>query len=230
MSEPEPPKPYVSRIDRRAAITWMGVAALTAGAAGGLAVYGHKGDIEPPKAKGYGTDPNLMNPAKAPWPRILTKGQLQTAALLCDFILPATATAPSASALGVPDFIDEWISAPYPNQAKDRPVIVAGLKWVEKEAKHRHGEKLLHLAAADRTALLQALAVKPTDPAMEKPHTFFRRFRALTAGAYFTTDVGFKEIGYIGNVAMASYPGPSPDVKAALDAQLQKLGLLGAKA
>ena len=228
VKEPDTTQPYVSKVDRRTALTWLGAAAVVA-AGGGVAFYGLKGEIEPPRAKGYGTDPNLLHPS-APWPRILTKAQLQTAALLCDFILPATAAAPSASALGVPDFIDEWVSAPYPDQVADRPIIVAGLKWVEREAKRRHGADLLHLAAADRTALLQTLAVKPTDAPMKQPHAFFRRFRALTAGAYFTTDVGFKEIGYIGNVALAAYPGASPEVKAVLDAELKKLGLLGAKA
>ena len=52
-----------------------------------------------------------------------------------------------------------------------------------------------------------------------------KRFRRLTIGAYYTTDVGSKAIGYIGNVAMASYPGPSDAVKAVLDRELKKLGL-----
>ena len=38
----------------------------------------------------------------------------------------ASGSAPSASSLGVPDFVDEWVSAPYPDQVKDRPIILDG--------------------------------------------------------------------------------------------------------
>ena len=216
------PKPYVSIVDRRTTLAWLGgtgVAATTGG-------FGKQARAAAqPVAKGYGTDPVLTKPAPAPWPRIMTKAQLQTAALVCDFILPASATAPSASSLGVPDFLDEWVSAPYPDQVADRPVILDGLTWVEDEARKRHGVDLLHTAAPDRAALLQGLTVLPKDPAMQAPHAFFRRFRVLTIGAYYTTPPGFKDIGYIGNVARVRDPGPSPEVKAHLDRELKKLGL-----
>ena len=128
-------------------------------------------------------------------------------------------------ALGVPDFIDEWVSAPYPAQVADRPVIVDGLTWVEGESRKRFGKGLFDARPADRTALLTTLTVKPSDPALQTPHAFFRRFRSLTIGAYYTTLPGFKDIGYIGNVARGSDPGPSTEVKSALEARLVRMGL-----
>jgi hypothetical protein len=200
------PEPYVSKIDRRTALTWIGVVGAATAVGAGVVVYGPKtaGKAE---AKGYGTDPKLNPPVKAAWPRIMSEGQLQAAAVVVDHILPATATAPSASALGVPDFLNEWVSAPYPNQLKDRALILDGLD--------RIGRDVLKGDAAKRTAALASL------PGTE----FFKRIRALTIGAYYTTEAGFKDIGYIGNVARATDPGPSAEVKAALEAQLQKLGL-----
>jgi hypothetical protein len=200
------PEPYVSKIDRRTALAWMGVVgAATAAAAAGIVVYGPKtGGAE---SKGYGTDPKLNPPVKAAWPRIMTKDQLQTAAILADYILPASGTAPSASALGIPDFIDEWVSAPYPDQVKDRPIILTGLDGITRD--------VLGKDPAKRAA---ALAAQPGS-------AFFKRFRALTIGAYYTTEAGFKDIGYIGNVARASDPGPSAEVKAVLEREFQKLGL-----
>ena len=47
---------------------------------------------------------------------------------------------------------------------------------------------------------------------------FFARYRDLTAGGFYTTPEGMKDIGYTGNVQLASYPGPSP-------AALKQLGL-----
>ena len=37
----------------------------------------------------------------------------------------------------MPDFIDEWVSAPYEAQQKDAKVIRAGLAWIDGEAKKR---------------------------------------------------------------------------------------------
>jgi hypothetical protein len=200
-------KPYVSKIDRRTAIAWIGAVGAATGA--GVVVSGCSPDEKP--AKGYGTDPNLLKPAKAPWPRILSKKELQAAAILCDFILPASGAAPAATALGVPDFIDEWVSAPYPDQLKDRPIIRNGLKPLIKVM----GD------TAKRTAWLAALP-KATD---EEAKTFFKRFRYLVVGAYYTTQEGFKDIGYIGNESRAVDPGPSAEVKVAVEQALVKLGL-----
>jgi len=200
---------YVSKVDRRTALAWIGAAGAAVAGGVGLAVYG-RGDRA--EAKGYGTDPNLVKPAPAPWPRLLTKDELQAAAVLADFILPASATAPAASALGIPDFIDEWVSAPYPDQVKDRAVIRNGLQ---------RAMPALLAGGTRRDAALAALPGSEDGAAL----TFFRRFRALTVGAYYTTEAGFKDIGYIGNQARAADPGPSAEVKLALEERLQALGL-----
>lgn len=203
----EAPKPYVSKIDRRTTLTWIGVVgAATAAAGAGVVLYGPKMGGKA-QAKGYGTDPKLNPPVKAPWPRTMSDTQLQVAALVADHILPASGTAPSASSLGVPDFIDEWVSAPYPDQVKDRPIILEGLDGL--------GSRFLKADAAERAAKLAAL------PGSD----FFKRFRHLTIGAYYTTEAGFKDIGYIGNVSRASDPGPSDEVKMVLEQRLKELGL-----
>ncbi len=204
----ETDKPYQPKISRRTALIWVGAVGAAAAAGTGVVIY--RDAIFPDaKVPGYGTDPKLNPPAKAAWPRLLSDDELQAAAVLSDFILPASATAPAASALGIPDFIDEWISAPYPDQVEDRPVIRDGLKALARKL------------AGDRTAALEALRTsKETDDA-----AFFKRFRALTIGAYYTTEAGFKDIGYIGNEVRASDPGPSAQVVALVEERLKALGL-----
>ena len=214
-----PQEPYVEKVDRRSAIAWVGVvgAALAGGA--GVVVYGEYREARP-KPKGYGTDPKLATPDKAPWPRIMTPEQLQAAALLSDFILPASDTAPSATALGVPDFLNEWVSAPYPDQIKDKAIILNGLEGLRSRARRAHGRDFAELAAADRAALMTALTrAKGADLA------FFRRLRSLVVGAYYSTPEGFKDIGYIGNVPRTRDEGPSEAVKAHVERELAKLGL-----
>jgi hypothetical protein len=215
-AEPPPaapePEPYVSKIDRRTALAWVGVVGAATAVGAGVVVYGPKMGGQR-VTRGYGTDPKLTKPEKAPWSRIMIPAQLQTAAILADFILPASGTAPSASALGVPDFIDEWVSAPYPDQLKDRPVILNGLNALS--------AKVLNVGPFQRAV---ALAVLP-GPVDATTKTFWKKFRRLTIGAYYTTEAGFKDVGYIGNVPRTSDPGPSAEVKAALDAAFKKLGL-----
>ena len=206
------PGDYVSKVDRRSALAWIGVVGAAVAGGAGVVVYGPQMGGQK-VTRGYGTDPKLVKPEKAPWSRIMIPAQLQTAAILADFILPASGAAPSASALGVPDFVDEWVSAPYPDQLKDRPIVLTGLNTL--------APKVLKTSPADRAAALDALR-HSTDPATQK---FWKRFRRLTIGAYYTTPEGFKDVGYIGNVPRGSDPGPSPEVKSAVEAQLKTLNL-----
>ena len=37
---------------------------------------------------------------------------------------------------------------------------------------------------------------------------FFAKFRDLTAGGFYTTPVGMKDIGYVGNVPLERFDGP----------------------
>ena len=50
-------------------------------------------------------------------------------------------------------------------------------------------------------------SLKPK-PEHKKAATFFKRFRDLTAGGYFTTPEGSKALGYVGNMPSATFEGP----------------------
>src|SRR6266496_3211775 len=96
------------RMDRRQAIKWM----LTASATIGL-LHGKRLAAQP-AIRGYGGDPKLMEDYKPGdlWPLTFNAEQRRAIAALCDVIIPADEKSPSASQVNVPDFIDEWISAP----------------------------------------------------------------------------------------------------------------------
>src|SRR5688572_17817433 len=102
---------YVPKVSRRATLQWlMAAAALSA-----IPQHARARGATAQSSQGYGTDPDLNQPV-VPWERTMTTLQLQLTAVLADLILPATDTAPAPSAVGIPDFIDEWVSAPYPEQ------------------------------------------------------------------------------------------------------------------
>ena len=198
---------YTPKVDRRTAIAWMG--AVGAIAATGVVVAGCHPAEKP--AAGYGTDPKLNPPGKAPWPRLLSKDELSTAAILADFILPASGAAPSASSLGVPDFIDEWVSAPYEQQERDLKVIREGIAWIEGESQKRFGKGFADAAAEQQTSILDDIVKKGTE-SRKQAFSFFTLFRDRAAGGYYSTPEGWKAIGYVGNVPMPEFPGPPPEV------------------
>jgi Gluconate 2-dehydrogenase subunit 3 len=213
-------------MDRRDTLKWILAAsaspllqrsALGGGqSAGAPALRGDTG-----QAAGYGSDPDLLKRYKAGdvWPLVLTSAQRRTVTALCDLIIPADDYSPSASAVGVVDFLDEWVSAPYPRQQHDRTAIEEGLVWLDTESKRRFAAEFASAKLTDQTALCNDIC----DPAKAKEPfataaEFFARFRDLTAGGFYSTPVGFRDIGYVGNVPLLKFEGPPQDV-------LRKLGL-----
>ena len=200
------------RLDRRTALKWMLGAAATAAVIGRPAFAAFGGG--PAAAKPYGTDPEL-NRAYRPgelWPLTFTAAQHRTAAALCAAIIPAEGATPSAAAVGVPDFIDEWISAPYPDQQEDRTPILAGLDWIEREARHRSGKSFAELDDPAVAAICDDLCHAPdARPEFAEAAKFFARFRDLTAGGFYSTPAGMKDIGYVGNTPQAEFKGPTPE-------------------
>lgn len=211
-------------MDRRAALKWMLTAAasvtLLDHATGADAVAA--GSVPKVAAKGYGTDPDLLRTYKPGdlWPLSFTEKQRLTAAALCDLIIPADAKSPSAASLGVHDFIDEWISAPYPGHDRDRVTVLGGLDWIEAESQKRFQQPFPNLIISQKRELCDDICYTPTaKPEFKTAAQFFTRFRDLTGGGFYTTPEGMRDIGYVGNVAVAGpYPGPPPEA-------LKQLGL-----
>jgi len=149
------------RLDRRTALKWMLGAAATASIIGrpAFAALG----TTAPAAKPYGTDPDLSREYKPGelWPLTFSAAQHRTAAALCAAIIPAEGATPSAAAAGVPDFIDEWISAPYADQQKDRQPVLDGLDWIEQEAQRRFANSFSALDEPRITAICDDICHVP---------------------------------------------------------------------
>ena len=223
------------RIDRRTTLKWL--AATMAAAYSGCSGEKRLGDEIPsaantrslgvaaaPDGIRYGTDPDVMNPV-VPWARTLTDRQLQTAAALADVILPEDDRSPAASALGVHEFIDEWVSAPYPVQLADRDVILDGLEWLEQQSRARFDTGFAEATAEQQSQLVDGIA-GPSASADAPRAAFFQRFRYLAVGAFYTTDEGMQDLGFIGNQPMSgAYPGPSHEAMAHLAGVLRQLDL-----
>jgi hypothetical protein len=212
---------YTPCISRRTTLKWVAATAAVSGMSGyALAeTYAFQKTQD-----GYGTDPDLLDPV-APWKRTMSKNQLAQVAVLGDLILPATKEAPAPSALGIPDFVDEWVSAPYPEQKADRKVILNGLAWVDEQARQRFRISFIDAGQKQQLQILDDIAVQDINGIKTQQNKFFHRLRYLVLGAYYTTQAGFLDIGYLGNVPLDSYPPPSDEEIAILEKELKKLGL-----
>ncbi|MGB8167522.1 MAG: gluconate 2-dehydrogenase subunit 3 family protein [Chthoniobacteraceae bacterium] len=165
---------------------------------------------------GIGRDPNLLK-KEIPWPLLLDDSEMKIVTVLGDIMIPADEHGPAASAVGVPAFINEWVSAPYPDQEADLKTIRGGLAWLDQEAKKRFGKGFAAATSEQQHAIVEDI-VAPKTEARRAANNFFRVFRDRCAGGYYSTPEGWKAIGYVGNVPLAEFPAPPPEV-------LQHLGL-----
>ena len=200
----------LKRMDRRQAIKWMfaASAAVCFLDARGLAI----GALP---VGGYGRDPNLMDVHKPGdyWPLTFSVEQHRTVSVLCDVILPADKQSSSATELKVPDFIDEWVSAPYPQQQRDRQVVLPGLIWLEAESKKRFGRAFMELNDTQKARICDDIcSVQRARPQFKQAAEFFRTFRNLTMSGFYTTPAGMKDLQYVGNVPLLKFEGPPPEV------------------
>jgi hypothetical protein len=206
-----------SRIDRRVAIKWMLAASATTLLPRRRVFAGEAA----PAARGYGTDP-VVNRIYRPgdlWPLTFTPHQRRTATALCDLIIPADSASPAASKVGVPDFIDEWVSAPYPRQQHDRKIVLDGFAWLDAESQRRFGRDFASAYPNQSDAIARDICfVDKAAPEFRDAAIFFALYRDLTTGGFYTTPQGSKDIGYVGNVPLDEFEGPPRDL-------LQRMGL-----
>jgi Gluconate 2-dehydrogenase subunit 3 len=215
---------YAPKLSRRTTLQWMAATSMASSLPHRAPAIDSQRVEFTAVPRGYGTDPNLKAPV-IPWPLLMTAHQLEQTAILADLILPGTTAALAPSAIGVPEFINEWVSAPYPDQLRDRVTLVGGLRWLDVEAAGRANRGFLELSEALRQSILNDIGQRNPKPPFIDQQLFFQRLQYLIVGAYYTTPEGFRDLGYIGNVPIANYPPITEEERAILDKALMRLGL-----
>jgi gluconate 2-dehydrogenase gamma chain len=129
--------------------------------------------------------------------KFFTPQELATITVLCDIILPADATSGSASQAGVPAFIEFM--------AKDRPTelqtpLRGGLAWLDNQCVKRFEKKFTACSKTQQIEMVDDIAYpEKAQPAMRQGVAFFNLMRDLTMTGFYTTEMGFKDLGYVGN-------------------------------
>ncbi|MEL6592128.1 MAG: gluconate 2-dehydrogenase subunit 3 family protein [Bacteroidota bacterium] len=189
-------------MDRRESLKTLLIGSI-AGASMGVAACtpGEKEASVPaaPKEKYYGRTPEeIERDEKIKAEIFLNEHELESIAVLCDIILPATETAGSANDAKVPEFI-EFIVKDIPTQQLP---IRGGLMWLDQESNRRFNKLFKAATPEEQIAIVDDIAYPDPDgkkPAMAYGIKFFERMRDLTLTGYYTTKMGFDDLGYVGN-------------------------------
>lgn len=132
-----------------------------------------------------------------------TKHEMATITVLADIIIPKDNISGSASDAKVPEFI-EFIVKDIPDHQLP---MRGGLKWLDLHCFNRYEKSFIDASAKEQISIIDEIAYpKKAKPQMQAGVAFFNRMRSLTASGFYTTEMGVKDIGYVGNV-VNEWPG-----------------------
>jgi gluconate 2-dehydrogenase gamma chain len=122
--------------------------------------------------------------------------EMKTITTLVDIIIPKDDTSGSASEAGVPAFI-EFIAKDMP---RHQVPLRGGLKWLDIQSMKSNGSSFIDLQADQQIKLVDQIAFpEKAKPEMIQGVAFFNLMRDLTATGFFTSELGLKDLGYMGN-------------------------------
>ncbi|MBO9672910.1 MAG: gluconate 2-dehydrogenase subunit 3 family protein [Sphingobacteriaceae bacterium] len=137
-----------------------------------------------------------------------TKHEMATITVLADIIIPKDEVSGSASDAKVPEFI-EFIVKDIPEH---KVPMRGGLKWLDVYSFNKFQKPFVEASADQQISIVDEIAYpKKARPEMQPGVTFFNRMRNLTASGFYTTEMGVKDIGYVGN-APNQWAGVPADV------------------
>jgi len=128
--------------------------------------------------------------------RFFDEHEMATIVVLTDIIIPKDEFSDSASKAGVPDFI-EFMVKDIPNY---KLPMRGGLKWLDIQCLKRYKQVFIECDDQQKTDILDEIAYPlKAKPEMQQGVAFFSLIRNLTASGFFTSEIGVKDIGYLGN-------------------------------
>jgi gluconate 2-dehydrogenase gamma chain len=128
--------------------------------------------------------------------KFFTDHEMATITLLCDIIIPKDEKSGSASDAKVPEFIEFIVNDMPDNQTPLR----GGLRWLDLQCLNRYNNTFRESTSAQQIEMVTMIAYpKKAKPEMAQGVSFFNRMRDLTATGFFTSEIGVKDIGYMGN-------------------------------
>ena len=126
-----------------------------------------------------------------------TTDEMATVTILGDIIIPKDDTSGSASDAGVPAFLEFIVKDMPEHQIPMR----GGLRWLDMQSLKKYDKGFKDCTPAQQMELVDAIAwPDKAKPEMAQGVAFFNLMRNLTASGFYTSEIGVKDIGYMGNV------------------------------
>ena len=119
-----------------------------------------------------------------------------TLVALGDIIIPKDDVSGSASDAKVIDFIEFIVKDIPEHQVPMR----GGLKWLDLQCLNRYEQSFIDCSADQQMEIVKEIAYPlKAKPEMHQGAVFFDRMRTLTATGFYTSKIGIKDLGYVGN-------------------------------
>jgi gluconate 2-dehydrogenase gamma chain len=168
----------------------IGGATATVGGAGNVLRAAHLPDVPATASAPPGAA------AAAPYtPKCFSQHEFAVISRLADLILPRD-TGPGALDARVPEYIDLQVSEMPDAQTH----LSGGVQWLDRYCNERFGKAFLVCSQAQQTQVLDVLAdAKSVPPELAPARSFFVLVRALTCDGFYSSKLGFEELGYKGN-------------------------------
>ncbi|RQO69868.1 transcriptional initiation protein Tat [Pedobacter sp. KBW06] len=129
--------------------------------------------------------------------KFFTAHEMASIALLADIIIPKDDKSGSATDAKVPEFIEFIVKDMPEHQTPMR----GGLRWLDLQCLNRYEKSFKDTSYEQKIEMIDQIAYpKKAKPGMEQGVAFFNLMRNLTASGFFTSEIGVKDIGYVGNV------------------------------
>ena len=134
--------------------------------------------------------------AAASTPVFLDEHQLKTLQALAEAIVPGS------TAAKVAPFIDQLLAV---DSGANQRAFLGALGAFDMLAINRHGKAWTAITAAQQDALLREASTG--DVKVSALHAHFQHLKDWIAGAYYSSEIGMRELGWTGNVVHEQLPG-----------------------
>jgi gluconate 2-dehydrogenase gamma chain len=151
-------------------------------------------------------------------PKFFTPKEWKTVKMLADYIIPDDDVSGCATDAKVPEYMD-WLMNDSETSRDSKTSMRGGLAWMDRESFERFGTHFVESTDAERRRILDDIAwPKKAKPEVSQGVAFFNRFRDLTASGFFSSEMGYKDVRFVGNVFNPNFNGCPPEA-------MKKLGV-----
>ena len=151
-------------------------------------------------------------------PKVFNANEYKTITKLAEIIIPADEVSGSAVDAGAPEFIDIIAN----HNGEIATIILGGLSWLDRQMERKYQVTFIDATPQQQTDMLDVIAYRKNAPDGNAVGVrFFDWMRRLTADAFYTSPIGVKDLGYLGNKGMSVFQVPA----SAIDYAVKRSGL-----